>query len=495
MIRPDHEIAGRHRGSVGATAARLFLKAQAVKSSISRFACPPGSRSVSVHGHCWLDYHPAEHPMEPILFSSTNEQSPRWICAPPCSRPGAGPRPLPAPRFFPRLDREELAAFPQILPGRLPCDILRRYTGGVLDDATLRDLCRDAYNFDVPLERVHDRVHVMRLDRGPTASFKDFAARMMARWSGASCARRAAALTILTATSGDTGSAVASAFHGVEGIRVLVLFPRGEVSDRQRKQMTTLRDNIRTIALDGKFDDCQALVKARVCRSGARAPAALLGQLDQHRPAAAADRVLLLRGLAPGPAGRTDRLQRALGQFRQHDGRGHRRRAWACRSSGWSCRSTATTSSRASGHRRLRQDRALAQLPLQRDERRPPQQPRPAGRRLRRAHGRNRHPPPPAGPGRHAARPVFLLRVRRRHPRQTIRQAWDDTSSCSSRTARSAGAASWITWPQRTAGRRAGRGAGNRAPGQVPRGNRTRAGFLAGSAARVIGFGSAARRV
>jgi threonine synthase len=68
-------------------------------------------------------------------------------------------------------------------------------------------------------------------------------------------------LTILTATSGDTGSAVASAFHSVAGIRVLVLFPIAEVSDRQRKQMTTLRDNIRTIAVDGKFDDCQALVK------------------------------------------------------------------------------------------------------------------------------------------------------------------------------------------------------------------------------------------
>jgi len=83
----------------------------------------------------------------------------------------------------------------------------------------------------------------------------------MARVLSRLVARSGRPLTILTATSGDTGSAVASAFHRVPGIRVVVLFPREEVSDRQRRQMTTLGDNIRTVALNGKFDDCQALVK------------------------------------------------------------------------------------------------------------------------------------------------------------------------------------------------------------------------------------------
>jgi threonine synthase len=83
----------------------------------------------------------------------------------------------------------------------------------------------------------------------------------MARLLGQFVREEGRTLTILVATSGDTGSAVASAFQGVEGIRVLVLFPIGEVSDRQRKQMTTLTGNIRSIALTGKFDDCQALVK------------------------------------------------------------------------------------------------------------------------------------------------------------------------------------------------------------------------------------------
>jgi threonine synthase len=101
----------------------------------------------------------------------------------------------------------------------------------------------------------------MRLDQGPTASFKDFAARFMGRALGTLVRRRDKGLLILTATSGDTGSAISHAFLGVEGIQVLVLFPREEVSDRQRKQMTTLGENVSTIAVDGKFDDCQALVK------------------------------------------------------------------------------------------------------------------------------------------------------------------------------------------------------------------------------------------
>jgi threonine synthase len=101
----------------------------------------------------------------------------------------------------------------------------------------------------------------MRLDRGPTASFKDFAARMMARWMGAFMEAVQGELVILTATSGDTGSAVAHAYHGVGRVRSVVLFPMAEVSSRQRRQMTTLGGNVSTFGVDGKFDDCQAMVK------------------------------------------------------------------------------------------------------------------------------------------------------------------------------------------------------------------------------------------
>src|SRR5439155_16272155 len=86
-------------------------------------------------------------------------------------------------------------------------------------------------------------------------------AQMMARQFGRFLREDGRQVTVLTATSGDTGSAVAHAFHNIPGVRVIVLFPIGEVSLSQRKLMTTLRDNVRTVAIDGKFDDCQAMVK------------------------------------------------------------------------------------------------------------------------------------------------------------------------------------------------------------------------------------------
>ena len=196
--------------------------------------------------------------MQPLAFYSTNGNAPSVDLRQALLQGQAPDRGLYMPETFPHLTAADIAgkSYPDIA-----FKVLRRFTAGIVDDATLHALCADAYNFDVPLEQVYERVHLLRLDRGPTASFKDFAARMMARLIGLFLRETGKTLTILTATSGDTGSAVASAFHGVAGIRVLVLFPIAEVSDRQRKQMTTLRDNIRTIAVDGKFDDCQALVK------------------------------------------------------------------------------------------------------------------------------------------------------------------------------------------------------------------------------------------
>ncbi|MBW2256716.1 MAG: threonine synthase, partial [Deltaproteobacteria bacterium] len=129
-------------------------------------------------------------------------------------------------------------------------EVLRRYTAGQFDDDTLREVCEDAYDFEVPIERVHRRRHVLRLDMGPTASFKDFAARMMGRLVGRLVQPGEAPLVVLTATSGDTGSAVAHAFSGVPGIEVMVLFPVREVSDRQRKQMTTIGGNVTTMGVE-----------------------------------------------------------------------------------------------------------------------------------------------------------------------------------------------------------------------------------------------------
>jgi threonine synthase len=199
--------------------------------------------------------------MNKLLFYSTNLQAEKVDLKTALMRGQAPDRGLYMPVAFPSFTPEKIASLRELSYPEIAYEVFSAYTEGIIDNKALLELCVDAYDFEVPLEHIHDRVHVMRLDQGPTASFKDFAARMMARLIGRFVKEEGAGMTILTATSGDTGSAVASAFHGLEGIRVLVLFPVDEVSERQRKQMTTLTGNIRTIAVSGKFDDCQALVK------------------------------------------------------------------------------------------------------------------------------------------------------------------------------------------------------------------------------------------
>jgi len=199
--------------------------------------------------------------MGSLLFSSTNGQSPAVNLRAAILAGLAPDRGLYLPDKFPQLTPGEIAAFAKLPYHEIAFRVLSKFTGGILSDADLAVICRDAYNFDIPLEKVYDRVCVMRLDQGPTASFKDFAARMMARLLGRFLQEDGRQLTILTATSGDTGAAVAHAFHDVPGIRVIVLFPIAEVSLSQRKLMTTLTGNVRTVAVDGKFDDCQAMAK------------------------------------------------------------------------------------------------------------------------------------------------------------------------------------------------------------------------------------------
>ncbi len=125
---------------------------------------------------------------------------------------------------------------------------------------TLQKVVKDSYNYPVPLEEVKPRAYVMRLDQGPTASFKDFAARMMARLMS-NCRPKGERLNILVATSGDTGSAVGEAFKSVAGIDVTILYPEAEVSSMQKKQLDTIGGNVQALSVAGKFDDCQNLVK------------------------------------------------------------------------------------------------------------------------------------------------------------------------------------------------------------------------------------------
>ena len=128
---------------------------------------------------------------------------------------------------------------------------------------TLKDIVYDTLNFDVPLVKVEENIYLLELFHGPTLAFKDVGGRFMARLLSYFIRKEGQKdVNVLVATSGDTGSAVANGFLGVEGIHVYVLYPKGKVSEIQEKQFTTLGQNITALEVDGTFDDCQALVKS-----------------------------------------------------------------------------------------------------------------------------------------------------------------------------------------------------------------------------------------
>lgn len=128
---------------------------------------------------------------------------------------------------------------------------------------TLKQIVYDTLNFDVPLVKVAENIYSLELFHGPTLAFKDVGGRFMARLLGYFIKKEGKKqVNVLVATSGDTGSAVANGFLGVEGIHVYVLYPKGKVSEIQEKQFTTLGQNITALEVDGTFDDCQALVKS-----------------------------------------------------------------------------------------------------------------------------------------------------------------------------------------------------------------------------------------
>jgi threonine synthase len=128
---------------------------------------------------------------------------------------------------------------------------------------TLKAIVYDTLSFDVPAVKVKEDIYSLELFHGPTLAFKDVGARFMARLLGYFIKQEGAKqVNVLVATSGDTGSAVANGFLGVEGIHVYVLYPKGKVSEIQEKQFTTLGQNITALEVDGVFDDCQALVKS-----------------------------------------------------------------------------------------------------------------------------------------------------------------------------------------------------------------------------------------
>jgi threonine synthase len=139
--------------------------------------------------------------------------------------------------------------------------VARALFGEDVSGPVLDAVVRDALDFEIPLVPIEEGIHALELFHGPTLAFKDVGARFMARLMLHFLKERGRAATVLVATSGDTGSAVASAFHGLEGVEVVVLFPKGRVSLLQQKLFTTLGGNVSALAVEGSFDDCQRLAK------------------------------------------------------------------------------------------------------------------------------------------------------------------------------------------------------------------------------------------
>lgn len=140
-------------------------------------------------------------------------------------------------------------------------EVMKPYTGDSIPEKILRDIVKETIDFDIPLVRVTEDIYSLELYHGPTLAFKDVGARFMSRCLGYFVSQQNKKVTVLVATSGDTGGAVANGFYDVAGVEVVILYPSAKVSAVQEKQLTTLGKNIHALEVAGSFDDCQAMVK------------------------------------------------------------------------------------------------------------------------------------------------------------------------------------------------------------------------------------------
>jgi threonine synthase len=172
------------------------------------------------------------------------------------------------PESWPALDRETIAGFAGKPYAEVAVDVIRPFVGGTIADADLARMAREAYGgfrhpATAPLVQLDSSLFVLELFHGPTLAFKDLAMQLVARLMDHALHQRGERKTVVVATSGDTGGAAAEAFRGRGQVDVVVLFPSGRISDVQQRMMTTVPDsNVHAVAIEGTFDDCQALVKA-----------------------------------------------------------------------------------------------------------------------------------------------------------------------------------------------------------------------------------------
>ena len=201
----------------------------------------------------------------PMRYKSTGKQAPLTSLRGAVLRGLAPDGGLYMPVEIAHHSPEELEEFRRLPFTEVCFRVVRPFAGPEVPEEVLWQVVSETVNFPVRLISLSPGLHVLELFHGPTLAFKDFGARFMARLMGYFVRAETRLLTVLVATSGDTGSAVAHGFLGVPGIRVVILYPAKRISVAQEKQFTTLGENITALEISGKFDDCQRLVKQAFC--------------------------------------------------------------------------------------------------------------------------------------------------------------------------------------------------------------------------------------
>ena len=195
-----------------------------------------------------------------MKYKSTNHKSPEVSFKEAVVKGLADDKGLFFPVEIPKLPESFFKKLPGLSLSEIAYEFLNPYVGDDLPDDELKAILDGALNFNIPLVEIEAHVFSLELFHGPTLAFKDVGARIMARFLSKFVDKNKK-VTVLVATSGDTGSAVANGFLNVEGIDVVVLYPKGMVSNIQEKQFTTLGNNITALEVNGTFDDCQRMVK------------------------------------------------------------------------------------------------------------------------------------------------------------------------------------------------------------------------------------------
>ena len=165
------------------------------------------------------------------------------------------------PEFIPQLSAAFINDLKKLHPVDMGLAVMKPYVAGAIPDDVLYKIIEETLSFPIPLKRINEHIFALELFHGPTLAFKDVGARFMSRCLGYFLKNENKKVTVLVATSGDTGGAVAHGFYDVEGIDVVILYPKARVSPVQEKQLTTLGKNITALEVDGSFDDCQQMVK------------------------------------------------------------------------------------------------------------------------------------------------------------------------------------------------------------------------------------------